>query len=113
MRVIDPYVWINYLLYKINDEDRVIVDDIRYPNELLALQERDFIIIKLVVDEKTQRKRLIETYPDNYQEHLDRLNHESESHINQLKCDFEIVSDENVIENIMKCIDPYYGKYIN
>ena len=76
----------------------------------MALQERDFIIIKLVVDEKTQRKRLIETYPNNYQEHLDKLNHESESYIDQLECDYEINSDENVIENIMKCIDPYYGK---
>ena len=36
-----------HLLYLIQEEDRVIIDDIRYPNELLALQERDFIIIKL------------------------------------------------------------------
>lgn len=45
MRVIDKYVWINYLLYKINNEDRVIIDDIRYPNELI-LRDRGFIIIK-------------------------------------------------------------------
>ena len=110
MRVIDKYVWINYLLYTIKDEDRVIIDDIRYPNELSALQDRGFIIIKLIVDKNTQRKRLVETYPDNYHEHLDRLNHESEIHIDNLKCDFEIKSDENVIENILKCIDPYYDK---
>ena len=110
MRVIDQYVWINYLLYKINDEERIIVDDIRYPNELKALQDRGFIIIKLIVDKNTQKKRLIETYPNNYSEHLDRLNHESETHIDKLECDFEINSDENVIENILKFIDPYYGK---
>ena len=110
MRVIDPNVWINYLLYLIQEEDRVIIDDIRYPNELQALHERDFIIIKLIVDKETQRKRLMETYPETYVQHLDRLNHESETYVDILNADFEIKSDEHVIENILKAIDPYYGK---
>ena len=110
MRNIDQYVWINYLLYKIENEDRVIIDDVRYPNELQALREREFIVIKLIVDKETQQKRLMETYPNNYMEHIDNMNHISEMHIDKLKADYEIKSDEHVIENILKAIDPYYGK---
>ena len=110
MRNIDQHVWINYLLYKIEDEDRVIIDDVRYPNELQALREREFIVIKLIVDKETQQKRLMETYPDNYTEHIDNMNHTSEMHIDQMEADYEIKSDEHVIENILKAIDPYYGK---
>ena len=115
MRNIDPNVWINYLLYNLNNDsfDRFIIDDIRYPNELLALQERGFIIIKLIVDKDTQRERLIKTYPNTFQEHLDRLNHESEINIDNMEGDFTIKSDENIIENILECIDPYYGKSLD
>jgi adenylate kinase family enzyme len=110
MRNIDQNVWINYLLYKIEDEDRVIIDDVRYPNELQALKERGFTIIKLIVDKKTQQKRLINTYRDNYKEHIDNMNHISEMHIEKMEADYEIKSDDHVIENILKAIDPYYGK---
>ena len=113
MRVIDPYVWINYLLYKIKDEDRVIVDDIRYPNELEALRDRGFTIIKLVVDKDTQKDRLMITYPDTYHLHLDRLNHESETYIDTMEADYIINSDKNVIENILQAIDSYYGKSVD
>ena len=94
MRNIDQHVWINYLLYKIEDEDRVIIDDVRYPNELQALRERDFIIIKLIVDKETQQKRLMETYPNNYTEHIDNMNHISEMHIDKMEADYEIKSDD-------------------
>lgn len=110
MRLIDEYVWINYLIFSMDGEDRIIVDDIRYPNELQALRERDFTIIKLTVDKETQINRLIETYPNTYVQHIDRLNHESESYVDNMIPDYTIKSDKDVIENIMKAIDPYYGK---
>ena len=56
MRNIDQYVWINYLKIKYKMKYRVIIDDVRYPNELQALREREFIIIKLLVDKETQQK---------------------------------------------------------
>lgn len=113
MRVIDPYVWINYLLYKIKDENRIIIDDIRYPNELEALRDNGFTIIKLNVSKTTQKERLMHTYPNTYQLHLDRLNHESEMHIDTMEADYIINSDKNVIENILKAVDPYYGKTVD
>ena len=52
----------------------------------------------------------METYPKNYMEHIDNMNHISEMHIDQMKADYEIKSDEHVIENILKAIDPYHDK---
>jgi len=51
--------------------------------------------------------------PNTFQEHFDRLNHESEIHIDNMEGDFTIKSYENVIENILECIDPYYGKSLD
>ena len=112
MRDIDPYVWINYLLFTINKDTfgRIIVDDVRFPNELMALRERGFIIIKLVVDKDLQKRRIMETYPLDYDKHFESLSDESEIHVDNMEGDFTIKSDENVIENILECIDPYYGK---
>jgi hypothetical protein len=115
MRDIDPYVWINYLLFTIDKDTfgRFIVDDVRFPNELMALKERGFIIIKLVVDKDVQKRRIMETYPLDYDKHLESLSDESEIHIDNMEGDFTVKSDENVIENIMKCIDPYYGQGVD
>ena len=110
MRLIDPYVWINYLIFSIDGEDRVIIDDVRYPNEMQALQERGFIIIKLTIDKETQINRLMNTYPDTYEQHVERLNHESESYVDKMDVDHIIKSDDHVIENILRAVDPYYGK---
>lgn len=110
MRNIDNNVWVNYLIKNMQNEDRVIIDDVRYPNELNALLKEDFIIIKLIVDEQTQKERLMETYPETYENHLNNRNHISEKYVDMMKCHYAIKSDENVIENIMKAIDPYYGK---
>ena len=110
MRIIDEYVWINYLIFSMDGEDRVIIDDVRYPNELQALRERGFTIIKLTVDKETQINRLMETYPNTYVQHIDRLNHESESYVDKMDVDYIIKSDTYVIENILKALDPYYGK---
>lgn len=113
MRLIDPYVWINYLVFSIDGKDRIIVDDVRYPNEMQALRERGFTIIKLIVDKDTQINRLMNTYPDTYVQHIDRLNHESESYVDKMDADHIIKSDEHVIENILKAVDPYYGKTVD
>jgi dephospho-CoA kinase len=112
MRDIDENVWINYLIKSTKNKDRIIIDDIRYPNELETLKKNGFTIIKLVIDDKTQEERIMSTYPEMYEQHLNNRNHKSEIYIDSMKADYEIVSDENVIENILKSIDPYYGKSI-
>ena len=58
-----------------NNSDNIIIDDLRYPNELKALKvEND----KLDLDKDSQLKRLKQCYPDSYQDHINNMNHESE-----------------------------------
>ena len=101
---------LDFLIKSTKNEDRIIIDDIRYPNELETLKKNGFTIIKLVIDNKTQEERIMSTYPETYEQHLNNRNHKSEIYIDSMKADYEIISDGNVIENILKSIDPYYGK---
>ena len=54
MRDIDPDVWIDYLMKQIVDVDDCIIDDIRYQNELDALIDDNWIIIKLTISKELQ-----------------------------------------------------------
>ena len=78
MREIDPNVWTNYVLKQTEGLTHCIVDDLRYQNEYEALSKSGFKIIHLTIDEKTQEQRIIENYPNNYQDHLNNRNHSSE-----------------------------------
>ena len=104
MRDIDKNVWINYLLRKTENITNVIVDDVRYPNELKALRENGFIIFKLTIPEEDRILRIKQTYPNNFQEHLERLNHESEMHIDKLDADYTILSNLNTIKTIQNLL---------
>jgi dephospho-CoA kinase len=100
MRDIDKNVWIDYVLRKTENINNVIVDDIRYPNELKALRDDGFIIFKLTIPEEDRIERIKQTYPNDFQEHLERLNHESEMHITKLDADYTILSNSNTIDTI-------------
>lgn len=82
MRLIDPDVWVNYIIN--GTDDNVIIDDLRFENEARLLKQHNWIIIRLNITDELQRKRIIETYPDTYQDHLNNLNHESELEISKL-----------------------------
>ena len=74
-RDISEDVWIDYLLKKIPSEN-VIIDDVRYENEIIALKKRGFLIIYLGVSRETQIERIEKRFknPDD----LLRVSHESE-----------------------------------
>lgn len=90
MKEIDPDVWIKYVIKSIEDKDNIIIDDLRFPNELKYLKENGFIIIRLNVDEETRIQRIKNTYPDKYSEHIKGMNHNSEKNIANLKVDIDI-----------------------
>ena len=80
MKDINSNVWINYLLDKIKHEnhlDHCIIDDLRFQNELDAL-DKQWIIISLGVTKEDQQKRLQNLYPDSYEEHVQCQNDVSE-----------------------------------
>ena len=54
MREIDPDVWVDTLLRKINDCDDNVVDDVRFENEIIKLKQAGFKIFYLDIDESTR-----------------------------------------------------------
>ena len=78
MREIDGKVWVNHVLKQTESKEKCIIDDVRYQNEVDALIDDGWSFIQLNVPNETQQKRIMELYPDNYQEHIQSMNHISE-----------------------------------
>ena len=78
MRDIDGKVWVNQVLKQTESKEKCIIDDVRYQNEVDALIDDGWSFIQLNVPNETQQKRIMELYPDNYQEHIQSMNHISE-----------------------------------
>lgn len=51
--------WINCLIKNLEFNGRYVVDDVRYPNELQALVDNGFFVIRINVNKEDQIKRLI------------------------------------------------------
>ena len=102
MKEIDKDIWIKYVIREIKDKNDIIIDDLRFQNELYYLKEYNFIIIGLIIDDNTQLERLKDKYGSDYINHIDRRNHNSEKEIDNLECDLKIISNEKTFENIKK-----------
>ena len=75
-REINQNVWIDYIINKYSDN--IIIDDVRYQNEIKALKENGFILIKLSISRELQIQRLKDLYKDNFNEHYKNIDHISE-----------------------------------
>ena len=78
MREIDSEVWINYILKQTKYKNFCIIDDLRYQNEYEALIKNGFTIIQMNVSPELQKQRIINLYPNNYEDHFKNMNHSSE-----------------------------------
>ena len=107
MKDIDNDIWVKYVIKKINDDklDNVIIDDLRFPNELSYLKKHNFIIIALDIDENTQINRLKEKYGNDYINHINRRHHNSEINIEKLDYDIKFKSDEYIYNNILEYLN--------
>ena len=81
MREIDEDVFCKYVINEVNNDNSenqlIILDDLRYENEMTYLKDNGFILIRLYIDPKEQIERIKSIYPDeNY--NLENFNHESE-----------------------------------
>ena len=85
MREIDPQVWIKYLLREAENTEKVVVDDLRYPNEYIALRNAGFKIIYLNISNEEQLLRLQKTYPSTWQEHVKQKEHFTETQLSPEK----------------------------
>lgn len=60
MRDIDPMVWVNHVVNRLDYLHDFTVDDLRRLNEFEALVKHGFIIVRIVCDEDIRVKRLID-----------------------------------------------------
>ena len=73
IKEIDENVWIKYLIRQIREEENVIIDDLRFSNEMDYLKKNNFIIIKINVDKETQIKRIKNLYKNNSKKSFRKL----------------------------------------
>jgi dephospho-CoA kinase len=111
---INSLVWVNLAEKEIiqNINRNIIIDDLRYPNELDMLRRYNFIIIKLNINKDFQLKRIMQTYPQTFNDHIERLEHDSESYYEKFKCDYVINITEFNQSNIKNNIKDIVTKII-
>lgn len=101
MRAIRPSIWIDFLVDQIKGKDRVVVDDIRYPNEYQALKREGFKIVRVAADREVCIKRLTER---DGTAAIERLDDESETAMDNVK--IENVLDGNLsLEEMLAQLD--------
>ena len=80
MREIDKDIWIKKTINDIykNNDNHVIIDDLRFINELEYVKKHNFFTIRLNISKYEQDSRIMSTYPDTYIKHTNNLNNISE-----------------------------------
>jgi len=96
MREINPTVWADYIETKYENTECVVIDDVRYKNEVRMLKKNGYFLIKLNISKELQRQRLVDLYKGSYTTHLANLNHSSETEIDDFDDDvFDLVIKVN------------------
>jgi len=77
-------IWITTMLRQCEGEDFLIVDDVRYYNEVVKLKQKGWNIIKINISNELQEQRIQRTYPDDWETHLSSRNHNSETEMESI-----------------------------
>jgi broad-specificity NMP kinase len=79
-------IWIDTLKNQIHDKrtNSVVVDDVRYENEVLNLKSEGWKLVKIVIDDNLQIERLKRTYPDTWETHVGSRHHASEAEVDTI-----------------------------
>ena len=83
----------------IKDTDKVIITDMRFPNELKAVEDKGGITIR--VNRETQADRFAKIDTDKFHEYP-RQEHESETALDNAEFDYVIQNDGTLLELINK-----------
>ena len=90
----------------------IIIDDLRYPNELDMLKRYNFTVIKLNINREFQIERIKKTYPKTFKAHIVRLGHNSESSYEKLNCDYVInitkFNQNNIKDIVIKLLNELF-----
>ena len=107
IRNIDKDAWIKSLDKRSKLYKNIIIDDLRMENEYKYVKEQGYIIIRLNVSKEMQIQRIKRLYPNNYEEHINRLNHITETELDNHNFDYVFNSDdiEQFINNIKEILN--------
>lgn len=111
LKEIDQDVWVNRLDREINKiittdtETNIVIDDLRFPNELEYLKRNGFFIIRINIEKIDQLRRLRNVYPDDWMEHEERLTHCSELGRTTFIVDLDILANDEGFQKAMDTID--------
>ena len=71
MREIKGSVWIDFLVEEAEGfYNDIVVDDVRFLNEVKTLKDAGWFLVKLDVADELQVERLKATYPDDWETHV-------------------------------------------
>ena len=81
------------------------------------MQKNGFILVKLNISKELQLQRIKETYPNTYKIHLERLQHYSETQMDDIDhkiFDYIInIDNQNLFKQLDLIIQKKYNKNIN
>jgi dephospho-CoA kinase len=98
LREVDPEVFVNVMKNRLVNNKNIVIDDLRLPNEYKMLKKNGFIIIRLDITPETQIKRIMNLYPDTWNEHLENINNYTEVSLDDY--DFDYTIDSNTLESM-------------
>lgn len=92
VRDIDDDAWVRVCLRIVDEhaEDRVTIDDCRFPNEYWGLKERGFVFVRINADEDSRYDRLVAS---GRIEDRAQMQHESEKYVADFAADYTIEND--------------------
>ena len=126
MREIQPKVWISLLMRRVGEysnalktagsaeqgpnphtrELRIVVDDCRFMNEVIAFKEAGYTLIRIHIDEDLQIERLRRTYGAKADEHINNRKDDSEAEMSMIRDEyFDLVvhaADDDSVANQAK-----------
>jgi adenylate kinase family enzyme len=105
-----PNIWIDILIKDIEQSsiETVVVDDVRYENEVIHLKEQGWKLIKLTITDELQLERLKNTYPNDWQTHAQSRNHASELEVDLIDDSiFDLIIDASDDSQVFQEIKRY------
>jgi dephospho-CoA kinase len=117
MRQIQPKVWINLLMRRVAEysnvlktagnarELKLVVDDCRFMNEVIAFKEAGYTLIRIHIDDALQIERLKKTYGAKANDHINNRKDDSEAEMTLIRDEyFDLVvhaaDDDSVAEQV-------------
>ena len=96
------------MLNNCKNDEYIVVDDVRYYNEVMKLKTKGWKIIKININNELQENRIKKTYPDDWEIHLNSRGHNSEVEVDLIPEDyFDIIIEAKDDENPKLILDKF------